>query len=114
MIPTKITTKTANAIFPKILLMITTQEVQHIAKLAKLDLSQEEYARFTPQLGKILEFFGELSEVNTDGVPETSQVTGLKNITRSDEIRVDGQEEALLHCSPHEVKNHSVKIPKIM
>ena len=94
--------------------MITKDEVQHIAKLAKLKLSEEDLEKFTGQLGKILDFFGELQEVNTEGIEETSQVTGLQNITRPDEINIGGNEDALLKCTPHKIENHSVKIPKIM
>ncbi len=94
--------------------MITQDEVRHIAGLVKLKLSGEEVTKFTDQLGTILDFFAQLQEANTDGVEETSQVTGLSNITRSDEITVDGQELALLACSPHKIENRSIKIPKVL
>ncbi len=94
--------------------MITQDEVRHIAKLTKLKLTEEEVVKFTKQLGSVLDFFGQLQEVNTDDVEETSQVTGLQNITRPDVITVDGNEEALLNCTPHKIENHSIKIPKVI
>lgn len=94
--------------------MITKDEVRHIAKLAKLQLTEAETEKYAGQLSQILDFFGQLQEVDTENVPETSQVTGLKNITRKDEIQVTENTDDLLKCTPHEVENHSIKIPKIM
>jgi aspartyl-tRNA(Asn)/glutamyl-tRNA(Gln) amidotransferase subunit C len=94
--------------------MITSQEVRHIAKLAKLKLTNDEVKKFTKQLGDILDFFSQLQEVKTDHVRETSQVTGLENILRSDEIEVSTDEDELLNCTPHRQENHSIKIPKIL
>ena len=94
--------------------MITDEQVRHLAKLSKLKLSDDEIKKFTPQLGEILDFFKMLQEVDTSGVEETSQVTGLENVTRKDEIEVDGNEDALLRCSPHPIENHSLKVPRII
>ncbi len=94
--------------------MITKEEVKHVAELSRLKLSEDEVERFTKDLSGILDFFKDLEEVNTDGVSETSQVTGLTNQTRQDEIILCPVEDELLACSPHPTENHSVKIPKIM
>jgi len=94
--------------------MITADEVRHIAKLAKIQLTDKEVEKFTAQLSDILDFVAQLSEVETKNVPETSQVTGLENISRADEIELCKHEEKLLECTPHEIEAHSVKIPKIM
>jgi aspartyl-tRNA(Asn)/glutamyl-tRNA(Gln) amidotransferase subunit C len=94
--------------------MLTTDEVRHIAKLAKLKLSEEEIKKFTTQLSDILGFFEQLQEVDTENVEETSQVTGLENISRIDEIEICEYTDDLLQCTPHKIENHCVKIPKIM
>jgi len=94
--------------------MISEKEVRHIAKLSKLELTDSEVKKFSGELSDILDFFKMLQKVKTDKVEETSQVTGLQNVVRSDEIEVDGNESALLECTPHKVKGHSVQIPKIM
>jgi aspartyl-tRNA(Asn)/glutamyl-tRNA(Gln) amidotransferase subunit C len=94
--------------------MISEKEVRHIAKLAKLELTESEVKKFSGELSDILDFFKVLQKVKTDKVEETAQVTGLLNVSRSDEIVVDGNETALLECTPHKIKNHSVQIPKIM
>lgn len=94
--------------------MITQQELLHIAKLAKLRIPEAKIEKFQTDLTQILDFFQNLEEVNTDNVPETSQVTGLENITRPDVVEMSQIEEDLVNCTPHTVENNAVKIPKIM
>lgn len=77
---------------------LKNEEVLHIAKLAKLDLTQAEIDQFTPQLSKIIDYVGELSQVDTKGVEPTHQTTGLENVYRQDSTAIEGrinQEEAL-------------------
>lgn len=63
---------------------LTKSDVLHIAKLAKLNLNDVEVEKFLPQLSKVVDFVGQLSEVDTSGVEPTSQTTGLENVTRED------------------------------
>ncbi len=94
--------------------MLTHDQVRHIAKLAKINLSDADVERLAPQLSGILDYFAVLQEVDTDGVAETSQVTGLESVTRPDVIKITKIESALLQCTPHQIEDNSVKIPKIM
>jgi len=68
--------------------MLTSDEVKKVASLARLHLTNEELELYRGQLSSILDYVGQLKEVNTDGVEPTSQVTGLQNIMRED--RVEG------------------------
>lgn len=71
-------------------------DVKHIAKLANLTLSEEEEKKFEKQLEETVEYIEGLSEVDTADVEPTSQVTGLENVTREDEITPSlSQEDAL-------------------
>jgi aspartyl-tRNA(Asn)/glutamyl-tRNA(Gln) amidotransferase subunit C len=63
---------------------LSKQDVEHIALLARLGLSEAEKEKFASQLSSILEYFKQLKEVNTDGVQPTAQVTGLENVMRPD------------------------------
>lgn len=63
---------------------IKESEVRHIAKLARISLTDEEVEKFSKQLGSIIEYFKQLSEINTSQVQPTSQVTGLVNNLRED------------------------------
>ncbi|GIW61623.1 MAG: aspartyl/glutamyl-tRNA(Asn/Gln) amidotransferase subunit C [Patescibacteria group bacterium] len=61
--------------------------ISHVAKLANLTLTDEEKERFTSQLSTVIEYIEKLNEVNTDNIPETSQVTGLENVFREDNLK---------------------------
>lgn len=68
---------------------LTKGDVLHVAKLAKLNLSEAEIEKFTPQLSKIIDYVGELSEVDTSNVESTSQTTGLTDVVREDLVTSD-------------------------
>ena len=67
---------------------LTKQDVEHIARLARLGLTEEEKEKFVTQLSSILDYVEQLKEVNTDGIEPTAQVTGLENIYREDKIEI--------------------------
>jgi aspartyl-tRNA(Asn)/glutamyl-tRNA(Gln) amidotransferase subunit C len=68
---------------------LTKSEVLHVAKLAKLELSDSCLTKYTSQLSKIIDYVSELSEIDTDNIEPTSQTTGLENVYREDEIQPD-------------------------
>jgi aspartyl-tRNA(Asn)/glutamyl-tRNA(Gln) amidotransferase subunit C len=65
---------------------LTREQVQHIAELAKLKLSDAEIARMTQQLSAILEHAARLQELNTDAIPPTASVVPLQNVMREDHV----------------------------
>lgn len=65
-------------------LKLTKSEVKHIAKLAQVDLTEKEVAKFQKQLSDILDYVSQLSELDTSKVEPISQVTGLENVLRED------------------------------
>ncbi len=79
-------------------------DVKHVAKLANLTLIPAEEQKFGKQLEGILSYFEKLKEVDTSGVEETSQVTGLENVMREDvETNCElSQEEALSNAKSTE------------
>ena len=64
--------------------MITKEQVQHIAKLARLQLTVVQQEQMTKEMGSILTYIEKLNEVDTTGVEPTAQVTGLVNVFRKD------------------------------
>ena len=77
---------------------LSKKDVLHVAKLAKLDLSLEEEEKFASQLSEVLDYVGQLGEVDTEEVEPTSQTTGLENVFCPDELKSQqglSQEEAL-------------------
>ena len=77
---------------------LTKANILHIAKLAKIEITDKEVEKYSEQLSKVIDYFGSLSEVNTENVEPTSQTTGLENVTRSDLVKTEGsltQDEAV-------------------
>lgn len=80
---------------------LSSDDVRHIASLARLNLSDEEVERFSRELSSILEYVDMLQEVDTKNVEPTPQVTGLTNSFREDSVKnSDATSEALLDASP--------------
>lgn len=63
---------------------LTLEEVQHVAMLARLHLSDAELEKMREQLSKILEYIDMLSEVDVSEVAPTAQVSNLSNVMRED------------------------------
>lgn len=77
---------------------VTKKDIDHIAKLANLPLTVEQTEELTQQVGVTVQYVSQLQSLSTEGVIETSQVTGLENVFREDEIdttRMFTQEVAL-------------------
>ncbi len=78
---------------------ITREQVLHVARLARLELSEDEVARFQEQLSAILEAVGKVSELDLEGVEPTSHPLALVNVLADDEPRPSlPREEALANA----------------
>jgi len=94
---------------------LTKDDVKKIAHLARLGLTDEEIEKFAPQLTDILNYVEMLSEVDTTGVEPTSQVTGLANVTREDEVDQSlSTPDELLETSELPVVDHQLRINRMM
>lgn len=65
---------------------LTKQEIEDVAKLARLNLTEEEKENYAEQLSTVFDYIEMLNEVDTEGIVETSQVTGLEDIVREDVV----------------------------
>ena len=94
--------------------MLTEEQVRHIAKLARLKLTDEEIKKFANQLTDVLQYVDMLNEVDVEGVEPTSQVTGLKNVQDVDVVkrRCDGKQ--LLQCSTLPIERNQIKVKQII
>ena len=79
---------------------LTSEEVLHIARLARLGLSEGEIDRMREQLSNILENFEILQQVDTAGVPPTTQSIALRNVTSDDEVMSSLPPEDILANAP--------------
>jgi aspartyl-tRNA(Asn)/glutamyl-tRNA(Gln) amidotransferase subunit C len=91
------------------------KEIEHIANLARLQLTEEESKIYGEQLSHILNYIDQLKEVDTAGIEPTAQVTGLVDVMRADEITIWKQEEvkrALVQAP--EIDNNQIKVKRII
>ena len=65
--------------------MISREQVEHVARLARLRFDEDELARLQPELGQIIEYVEQLSELDLSGLEPTSHAVPLKNVMRADE-----------------------------
>lgn len=92
---------------------ITREEVVHVARLARLKLSEEQEKRFALQLNKVLEYMERLNELNTEGVEPTFHAVSLQNALREDEVRPSLPREISLDNAPEKTKVFFV-VPKVI
>ena len=79
---------------------LTRTDVEHVAYLARLGLTEEELARLEGQLNHILDQYATLAELDTDAIPPTAQTIELENILREDVARPSMPPEDVLANAP--------------
>ena len=93
---------------------ISRDDVLHLAQLSSLELSDTEIDGLQIDISNILGYVEQLSELDTDGVEPTYQVTGLQSVWRDDKIINYGvTREELLARAPKTVDNQ-IKVPKVL
>ncbi|MBP2002484.1 aspartyl-tRNA(Asn)/glutamyl-tRNA(Gln) amidotransferase subunit C [Paenibacillus shirakamiensis] len=92
---------------------ITTKDVEHVAKLARLDLTQEEKEVFTEQLSAILKYAEKLNELDTEGVEATTHVLHLSNVMREDVTHESLPAEKVFLNAPDE-EDGQFKVPAVL
>ena len=92
---------------------IDRQEVKKVANLARLNITEAEEAEFTNQLNSILDYFDQLSELDTTDVAPTTRAIETSNITRADKLTPFPNKEDLLKAAP-EQQGEFFRVPKII
>jgi len=92
---------------------ITKQEVDHVAKLARLQLSDEVKDTFADQLSNILTYVEQLNELDTKGVEPTSHVLDIRNVMRGDVPAASLPQDRALANAPDKAAGH-YRVPKII
>ena len=92
---------------------LTLEEVEHIAELARLRLSEDEKNHFGEQLSDILEFAARLQAVDTSGISPTSSVLPARSLLRADEPRPGLNLEDTLRNAP-DTENNQFRVPPIL
>ena len=93
--------------------MISREQVEHVARLARLGLSDDEIGRMQEQLSRILEAIAALSEVDTSQIGPTAQVIALENVIRDDAARPGLATEVALAIAPH-AEGRLLRVPVVL
>jgi aspartyl-tRNA(Asn)/glutamyl-tRNA(Gln) amidotransferase subunit C len=80
--------------------VIDREQVLHVARLARLELSEQEVEKMSSELSTILEHVERISELELEGVKPTSHVVELENVLRADEPRPSWPRERVLEQAP--------------
>ena len=92
---------------------ISRDDVAHVARLARLDLTSDELERFTDQLGAVLEHARDVEALDVDDVPPTSHPLPLQNVLRDDEVRPSLDRTEVLAAAPS-VEDGRFRVPPVL
>ena len=92
--------------------MITTKDVEHVARLARLELSEEEKIMFTSQLGDVLKHVENMNKVDTTNVEPPNHAIDFSNVMREDKKIYENTREELMSNAP-DIEGEYFKVPKI-
>lgn len=92
---------------------IGRKDVEHVARLARLALSEDEMSLFEEQLGRILEHAARVTSLDTEGVPPTAHAIPLANVFRPDEPRACLPQRDALAGAPQQEAGH-FRVPRII
>ena len=92
--------------------MITIKDVEHVAKLARLELTDAEKELYTKQLGDVLQYVNQMNKVDTSNIEPMTQVVDFVNVMREDKVVYEQTKEELMKNAP-EQENGFFKVPKI-
>jgi aspartyl-tRNA(Asn)/glutamyl-tRNA(Gln) amidotransferase subunit C len=93
--------------------MITPEDVEHVAELARLELTAGEKEQFITQLNHILTYVEKLNELDTTSVEPTSHVIPMSNVFRDDEVQSSLERDLALQNAPQE-SHFFFKVPRII
>ncbi len=94
-------------------LIIDESTVRHVARLARLSVTDAEVALYAKQLSDILGYVAQMNDLPTDGVPPLDHPQALANVLRDDEPRSGWPTEQALHNAPRSARD-SFQVPKVL
>lgn len=92
--------------------MISKEDTKHVAKLARLELSEQEVEKFSTQLGNILKYVEQMNEIDTADVKPMAHPFDIVNVMREDEVYYENTKDELLKNAPEE-EDGFFRVPKI-
>jgi aspartyl-tRNA(Asn)/glutamyl-tRNA(Gln) amidotransferase subunit C len=92
---------------------LSREDVRHVARLARLDFSDEEEARMAEEMSQILDYVEKLDELDTSGVPPMSHVLDVTNVYREDEVEERIDQAQALEPAPEAERGYFM-VPKVV
>ena len=88
-------------------------EIEHVAMLARLKLSEDEKSLFSKQVGSVIEYINKLNELDTSDVEATAHILPVKNVFREDELKDSLERDKALQNAP-DGSNGFFRVPRII
>lgn len=92
---------------------VSRDDVQHVAQLARLDFSEEDEAKMTDELSRILDYIDKLNELDTSGVPPMSHVLDVTNVFRADDVQERIERGQALELAP-DADDEYFRVPNVI
>lgn len=92
---------------------VSKEDVIHIAKLARIEISDEELEKYTIDLDNIVNYSNTLSSIDVSGVEPTNHILDIKNVFRADEVKPSYDREEILKNAPTKAGG-CVSVPKVI
>ena len=92
---------------------ITPEDVRKVAKLARLELPENEIEEYTDQLEKILGYVAQLEQIETGGIEPTTRAVEVSNVVREDIVQPTEIREEILNQIPNKEGDY-IRVPKII
>ncbi len=92
---------------------ISKEDVEKVAKLARLQFSGEEVETFTSQMTDILKYIEQLNELDTEGVEPTAHVLPIQNVLREDKV-TNGKPSKTIFVNAPKEEEHQFKVPQVI
>jgi len=92
---------------------ISADDVRKVAQLARLELPDDKIATYTTQLERILDYVGQLEQIDTTGIAPTTRAVEVVNVTRDDRVEPTPVREDLLNLAPQR-EGDFFRVPRIL
>ena len=92
---------------------VSRDDIIHIAKLSRLEFTDEELEKYTKDLDNIVNFANTLSEIDVSGVKPTNHILDIKNVFRKDEVKPSYDRDLILKNAPTKAGG-CVSVPKVV
>jgi aspartyl-tRNA(Asn)/glutamyl-tRNA(Gln) amidotransferase subunit C len=94
-------------------MVISQDHIEHLAKLARLGITEAEKKKYAKQISSILDYFEQLKEIDTKNVAPMAHVFGLKNVVQEDKVKQSFSQEKVLAEAP-EIEKKQIKVKKVL